>query len=189
MVATSLAKLSKEKKASITLSGKRDEVRSWLFVFEDTLDKVFGYEIIPRLLRPANNNPEASYDRTEFATYPLWFQEYVMAVNRELYTIILNCIVRGTPAGETLMADIMASADQINKSGSNLAKFIAKGPNNLSEAECKIVLSEIKAMKLHVRQESETLARRCGRRRAACAPSGSACRRTSAGPTSSCTSP
>ena len=58
MVATSLAKLSKEKKTSITLSGKRDEVRSWLFVFEDTLGKVFGYEVIPRLLRPANNNPE-----------------------------------------------------------------------------------------------------------------------------------
>ena len=47
MVATSLVKLSKEAKASIHLSGKRDEIRSWLFVMEDTLDKVFGRDVIP----------------------------------------------------------------------------------------------------------------------------------------------
>ena len=51
MVASSLVKLSKEAKASISLSGKREEIRTWLFVMEDTLDKVFGHEVIPRLLR------------------------------------------------------------------------------------------------------------------------------------------
>ncbi len=42
MVAISLTKLSKDRKASIGLSGKRSEVRSWLFVLEDTLDKIFA---------------------------------------------------------------------------------------------------------------------------------------------------
>ena len=138
MVADNVLKLNKDDLKSLALSGKREEIVTWLYVFEKTLAGVFG-GVINRLILPTRKPGTPTFTSAEWAAMQPYQREYVRLVDEWLVTFTLKRVTRGEQSGETLMSNIIEHDQSIGSSGAKLIKFICHEATNLSTTECKLV--------------------------------------------------
>ena len=156
MVADNLKKLSKDDLKALALSGKREEMVTWLYVYEKTLAGVFG-GVINRLIAPARKPGTPTFTNAEWAAMQPWQREYVRLVDEQLHTFTLKRVTRGEQSGETLMSNIIEHDKAIGNSGARLIKFICHEATNLSTTECKLVKLDMAQIKLTMSDDAETL--------------------------------
>ena len=156
MVAANLKKVSKDDMQAMALSGKREEMATWLYVFEKTIANAFGV-VVNRLIKPTREKGAITFQQSEWDTFTAVQREYVRQVDRQLHLIVLKLIKRGTTPGETLMANIIANDKTIGNSGTTLIQFVCHEATHQSKAECDIIKAEMAEIKMSLSDDGETL--------------------------------